>query len=408
MSSSTPILFTHYGDDWIRGSERCLLDLLSHLDRKRFTPYLWCNSPVMARAAEALQVHVTQQAFPVLLGWQAPRFDWRGYRQLLRSGRALIEQHAIKLLHANSGAPCQWLVPLARQHKLPLLAHLHARYLLRDRCTLRLSAVDLAVGVSQPVLAGLLADGMRESRLQVVPNGIDVKRLEKQPVQDMRALLHLPSTTPLLATLGSLIERKGVDIVLEALRQLHADGLAAHLLVIGEEPERAALDALAHRLGLRECVHFLGESSTPLGILRGGVDVLVSGAREEVFGLALAEGSCASLPVVAPRVGGIAEVVEHGHTGLLVPANDSSALASAVARLLRDPVLAKQMGKAGRQRVLQCFTASTNAQVLQACYDRLLQAKPRDDKGYDRTCWRWAKRALQARVSVNPAAEPWL
>ncbi|SED89570.1 glycosyltransferase [Pseudomonas anguilliseptica] len=408
MSSSTPILFTHYGDDWIRGSERCLLDLLSHLDRKRFTPYLWCNSPVMARAAEALQVHVTQQAFPVLLGWQAPRFDWRGYRQLLRSGRALIEQHAIKLLHANSGAPCQWLVPLARQHKLPLLAHLHARYLLRDRCTLRLSAVDLAVGVSQPVLAGLLADGMRESRLQVVPNGIDVKRLEKQPVQDMRALLHLPSTTPLLATLGSLIERKGVDILVEALRQLHADGLAAHLLVIGEGPERAALESLAHRLGLHDYVHFLGESAVPLGILRGGVDVLVSGAREEVFGLALAEGSCAGLPVVAPRVGGIAEVIEHGHSGVLVPTNDSGALAQAIAQLLRNPTLAKQMGKTGRQRVLQCFTASTNAQALQACYDRLLQAAPRADRGYDLACWRWAQRALQLRLTGNRVAEPWL
>lgn len=408
MSRSTPILFTHFGDDWIRGSERCLLDLLSHLNRRRFTPYLWCNSPVMAQAAEALQVHVTQQAFPVLLGWQAPRFDWRGYRHLLRSGRALIEQHAIELLHANSAAPCQWLVPLARQHKLPLLAHLHARYVLRDRCTLRLPAVDLAVGVSQPVLAGLRADGMSELRLQVVPNGIDVSRLEAQPVQDMRALLHLSSTTPLLATLGSLIERKGVDILLEALAQLQADGLAAHLLVIGEGPERAALEGLARRLGLHGCVHFLGESTVPLGILRGGVDVLVSGAREEVFGLALAEGSCAGLPVVAPRVGGIAEVVEHGRSGLLVPANDSGALAQAIAQLLRDPALAKQMGKAGRLRVLQRFTASTNAQALQACYERLLRAAPRTDRSYDLACWRWVQRALQSRLLGNHVAEPWL
>ena len=104
--SAIPILFTHFGDDWIRGSERCLLDLLSHLDRSRFTPVVWCNSPRLAAALAALNAPLVVQlsSFPLLFGWQAPRADWRGYRRLKREGRALIRREQIQLLHANSSA----------------------------------------------------------------------------------------------------------------------------------------------------------------------------------------------------------------------------------------------------------------------------------------------------------------
>ncbi|MGL5481308.1 MAG: glycosyltransferase family 4 protein, partial [Aeromonas veronii] len=107
--NATPVLLVHYGEDWIRGSERCLLDLLAHLDRSRFTPLLWCNSPTLAAEAATLGVETMVEPFSLLLGWQAPRFDLAAHRRLSRRARALITERQIGLVHANSAAPCQWL-----------------------------------------------------------------------------------------------------------------------------------------------------------------------------------------------------------------------------------------------------------------------------------------------------------
>lgn len=408
MRTPTPMLFTHFGDNWLRGSERCLLDLLTHLDRDSFQPVVWCNSPLMAEAVKALSVPVVQSRFPVLLGWQAPRFDVRGYRQLLAEGQQLIEQYQIELLHANSAAPCQWLVPLARRNGIPVLAHLHARYLLRDRLSLRLHGVDLAVGVSQPVVEGLLADGLPDYRVTVVPNGIDVARLEAQAPSALRERFGIPAQAPLLAAVGSLIARKGIDLLLHALHRVHEAGFAAHLVVIGEGPERANLERLSDRLGLNQCVHFVGECSEPAGLLRSGVDMLVSGAREEVFGLVLAEGGCMGLPVVAPRVGGIAEVIEHGKTGVLVAPNSAQTLAEGILTLLQHPERAKAMGEAGRLRVHKRFTAQANAHAIQDCYRRLLLGGHARERATSGLLTRWLMRSLRQRLTGHVLADQWL
>ena len=403
--SAIPILFTHFGDDWIRGSERCLLDLLSHLDRSRFTPVVWCNSPRLAAALAALNAPLVVQlsSFPLLFGWQAPRADWRGYRRLKREGRALIRREQIQLLHANSGAPCQWLSSLARELHLPLLAQLHARYLLRERCTLRLHQVSLAVGVSQPVLTGLRADGMSESRLRVIANGLDLKRLDAQRAPDLRQQLQLAPHERLLATVGSLIPRKGVDLLLRMLQRLRLDGDPVHLVVLGDGPQRTELQMLAVQLGVQAWVHWLGEQPEPVGLLRAGVDLYVSGAREEVFGLVLAEAGSAGLAVVAPRVGGIAEVVLDRVSGLLVPTEAPLALATAVRQLLDQPAWAAQMGAAGRSRVEQLFTAQLNAERLQQCYQQLLvQPALEPASTHWRACWRWLGRMLWRRLGGRP------
>jgi glycosyltransferase involved in cell wall biosynthesis len=338
-------------------------------------------------------------SFPLLFGWQAPRADWRGYRRLIKEGRTLIQREKIQLLHANSAAPCQWLTGLARELRLPLLSQLHARYLLRERCTLRLHQVSLAVGVSQPVLDGLRADGMSEARLRVIANGLDLQRLDAQRAPDLRRQLQLAPQDRLLATIGSLIPRKGVDLLLLMLQRLRQEAVPVHLAVIGDGPQRQELEALAKQLGVQPWVHWLGEQAEPVGLLRAGVDLYVSGAREEVFGLVLAEAASAGLAVVAPRVGGIAEVVMDRVSGLLVPAEAPLALAAAVRQLLEQPAMARQMGAAGRFRVEQHFTAQLNAERLQQCYQQLL-AEPGLEPAIThwRACWRWLGRMLWRRL----------
>ena len=387
ITTPTPILFTHYGDDWIRGSERCLLDLLTHLDRKRFTPIVWCNSPLLAAQVEALDITVYQAEFSLLFGWQAPRFNFKGFLALLRQGLQLVERHQIKLLHANSGAPNQWLNLIARLRGIPLVAHLHSRYPLRDRITLGLHQLPLAVGVSQPVIDQLRHDGMSAQRSRVISNGIDTQRLKQQTNIDLRQQLQLNNQHFLLATTGSLIQRKGVDLIISAAAQLIKQGLPIHLAVIGDGPERSALEQQAQRLGIRQHIHLLGEQQNVFGLLKESADLFVSGAREEVFGLVLAEAGLAKLPVVAPAVGGIPSVVSHGKTGLLVPAEDVAALASAIQQLYMAPALRRKMGLLGHQHVMEKFTIQHNVEKFQALYQELLQTPSMTPHWYSHWLW---------------------
>ena len=115
-----PVLFVHWGEEGIRGSERVLLDLLKSIDRRRFTPILWCNAETMASSARALDVPTHVSRMPILLGWDAPRLDISGYRALVAQGKDMIREFGVRLVHANSGAPNQWMVPAARSARVPM------------------------------------------------------------------------------------------------------------------------------------------------------------------------------------------------------------------------------------------------------------------------------------------------
>ena len=308
-SKPEKIFFTHYGDEWIRGSERCLLDLVTHIDREQFEPVVWCNAETMADEVKKLNVPVIHDAFPLMFGWQSPRFSFGGLRRLIRKGNEIVAEHDIQLLHANSGAPSQWLNFVSRSKNLPLVAHLHSRYPLRDRISLGLHHVSMAVGVSDPVVEQLIQDGMDENKTHIIPNGIDTSRLLQQKEVDLRNQLGISDNCFVIGTVASLIKRKGVDLILSALYQLLEKGVPARLVVIGDGPERQNLLRQAMDLGMQERVYFLGDQDNVVGLLRSGIDLFVSGAREEVFGLVLAEAGLAGLPVVAPKVGGIPGVI---------------------------------------------------------------------------------------------------
>ena len=367
------ILFTHYSDDWIRGSERCLLDLLSHLDRDRFSPIVWCNSTTMADEVNNIDVPTIQSDFPLLLGWQRPRFSISAFYKLVRQGIKLVDSHGVDLIHANSGAPSQWLNLVARACHIPLLTHLHSRYPLRDRITLGLHQVAMAVGVSQPVINQLLEDGMSPEHSCVIANGIDTLKLDQQSRIDLRGILNLDKDDFLIASTGSLIHRKGRDLIINSINQLIGMGVPAQLVIMGDGPERLHLQQQIQQLGIEDHVHLLGERSNMAGLLRGGVDLFVSAAREEAFGLVLLEASFSRLAVVAPAVGGIPDIVTNDETGILIPAEDITALTHAIYQLYLDPERRKQMGEAGRQRVLDLFTIQHNVQQFEQLYSHMLQ-----------------------------------
>lgn len=374
-----PILFAHYGEENIRGSERILLDLLRHIDRDRIEPIVWCNAETMAEATRELDIVTYTSRMPLLLGWDTPRLDLRQYRELRRTALSLFDQHAIQAVHANSGAPNQWLVPAARSRGIGLVAHLHAHYVLRDRCTLLLHQAPIIVGCTEGVVAPLAADGVARDRLHVIANGVDVERLGRGDASGLRAALNIAPGESVVACIGALIPLKGFDLAIRAAGELMARGRCPVFLIIGRGPEERALRELASSLGVADRVRFLGARHDVGAILRDACDLVLVPSRLEAFGLTVAEAAIFGVPAIASNAPGLRETIVDGVTGRIVPGESPLAIADAVDAYCRDADARRQAGARARERALALYTIGRMVEQFESIYERLASRMNRLD-----------------------------
>lgn len=192
--------------------------------------------------------------------------------------------------------------------------------------------------------------------IDVVYNGIDVARfLQRSAELDQISSAKNDGDTVNCLYLGSIIDRKRVDVLLRAFAIVRDKSPTARLVAVGGGALENSSKKLASELQLDDVVHFTGLTvQYPFEFLKRS-DILVSASESESFGLVFAEAMSFGLPIVACRVGGIPEVVADGETGLLVEANDPKAFAAALLTLLEDRQLRTQMGEAGLQRVKDTF-----------------------------------------------------
>ncbi len=368
------VLYVHYGDSWMRGSEICLLNLMQSLKDSEYCPILWTNNSELHYAAQQLSICSHLSEFGVLLGWQGQRASLAQYVYQVKRAKELIKQHDIRLIHANSGAPCQWMWRAARDCGVAMLTQLHSDYNLRDRLRLCLHLSPHIVAVSQAVSNKMLGEGYPKERLSVIHNGIDIPALEAHAPQLVRSRLGLPIESQIIASVGSLIPRKGMDRIIQVVASLADSHPDIHLVIIGDGPEHTALLQLAQRLDVTDKVHFIGEQHNVCGWLRGGVDLFVSGAREEAFGLVIAEAAVSGVPIVAPSVGGIPEVVEHQQSALLYDSDKPQQMAEHIVTLLDDPALANKLACNAKQRAHTYFSLQTNTSRVIELYNQLIEA----------------------------------
>ena len=201
------------------------------------------------------------------------------------------------------------------------------------------------------------------NRSSVILNGLPA------PAQTPADLSFEP---PELLCLGRLVYEKGFHVAVEAFSLIRKAFPAARLTIAGDGPARQDLEAQARRLGIEQAVRFTGWVSpddVPETINRASVVLMPS--REESFGLVALESGLMGRPVIASRVGGLPEVVQHGETGLTVPRDDPEALAAAAVRLLRKPDRARRFGEAARERGLATFSLDRYVDQYDALYRRL-------------------------------------
>jgi glycosyltransferase involved in cell wall biosynthesis len=226
-------------------------------------------------------------------------------------------------------------------------------------------AVDRVIAISDGVRAVLERAGVRPDRIRVVPSGVDTEAFAVAP--DVRAAerraWQVADDDVVAIVVGVLERRKGHATLFEAAGRLRESRL--RWVVCGAGSQEAALRADAAARGID--VRFLGFRADVARCL-AAADVAVLPSLHEGLGVAALEAMAAGRPVVASRVGGLAEVVADGETGRLVPAGDAAALAAALASLASVPAERTRMGDAGRARVRARFSATSMAEGTLACY----------------------------------------
>lgn len=219
-------------------------------------------------------------------------------------------------------------------------------------------------------------------KCRVIPHGADLSRFEPTPeiIQQAAAIRQRYHQKPLLLFVGLLRYYKGLAYLIEAMQQVDA-----RLLVVGQGPQGDEWRALSERLGLTDKVIFLGRvGDQELLALYQACDtfVLPSIHRSESWGAVQIEAMASGKPVICTELGtGTSFVNLDGVTGYVVPPEDSTALATAINRLLADPELRQRLGHNARQRAQQEFSATIMIERLVQFYREALSGNERSHSG---------------------------
>lgn len=207
--------------------------------------------------------------------------------------------------------------------------------------------------------------GVRDDRVTVIHCGVDTEIVAPPP--GGRA----PADPPEVLCIGTFYEVKGHPVLIEACASLRDRGLRFVCRLVGEGPDRDALERLVAERDLRDIVRFEGTMTRGqiLDAMQSASVLVVpsvptESGRREGIPVVLMEAMASELPVVASAISGIPELVRDDHTGVLVPPRDPIALADAVERLLADPARASRLGRAGRAAVVEDFDQAANAHRL--------------------------------------------
>jgi L-malate glycosyltransferase len=221
--------------------------------------------------------------------------------------------------------------------------------------------------VSADLLQHMAAEGFPRHRLQVVYNGIDAgERPRPAERHAARALLGVPADALVVGTVGRLDAVKNLGALLRAHAALLAAQPSAHLVVVGDGPERESLHSEANGLGIAGRVVFAGYRSD-VRALMPAFDIYANSSSYEGVSLTILEAMATGLPVVATRVGGNPEVVIDGETGRLVGGH-ARALGNALIELAANSRLRGAMGVAGRWRVKRHFSIERMVEEYAAAY----------------------------------------
>ena len=231
---------------------------------------------------------------------------------------------------------------------------------------------DRVVAVSDDARqVALEIERIEPHRLVTIRNGVDTTKVCPGDGTVVRHELGVARETLHIGCVARLSAEKDHATLLQALAILRARLPQAHLTLVGDGPMRVNLEELAKRLGLCDIVKFAGFAQDVVPLLRS-FDVFALASRTEGTSLTLLEAAATALPIVATRVGGNAEIVTHGASGLLVPVGDPEALAEALEAVARREDR-RVMGERGREDVIARYDLAKMVAAYDTLYTEVLR-----------------------------------
>ncbi|MGC8741479.1 MAG: glycosyltransferase [Candidatus Sumerlaeaceae bacterium] len=355
------------------GTERMILFLVEHLDREQFEPFVGCmqGKGELLRRAQAAGV-------PACHFGRQNRLSARGAWELLR----FLRRHKIDLVQTYGLRADTIGRVVAKLAGVPVIVSSIRSidpwrrwwHVWLDRLTAPL--VDKFISNSE---AGRQATIQREkfapSRIEVIYSGIPAREIPFGRREEIRANLGVGCAAyPVVGILANLREMKGHRDVIEALPKILAEFPQTIFLFAGRDDSDGAIERTAQQKGVAHAIRFLGYvEDTPT--LLAAIDIFCLPSHWEGLPAAVLEAMHAGLPIVTTRVGGIPELVRHGHEALLIEPRNPQQLAGAICELARNRELAAQLSEAAKARAVAEFSIEAMVKKTAEIYHTLLQQK---------------------------------
>lgn len=360
------------GFSGLGGGERVAAELATRLDPGRFEsvfcvtrPYWGPGREESIRAAGVRTLTLRRDSARNLLA----------FRPLL----SLLREEGTDILHCHKFGSNVWGALLGPLAGVPVVvAHEHvwsyegqAFRRLLDRHLIA-KRVNVFLTISEETRRQMIeVEGIDPDLVRVLPNGIPA--LAEPSGRNVRRELGIDPDALVVGAVSVLRPQKALPVLIRSAARLVGEFPTLNVIIAGEGPERANLEALVTELGLDGRVKLLGPRRDVPDIL-ATIDVAVSSSDFEGSPLAVIEYMAAAKAIVATRVGGVPDLIEDGVHGLLVEARDVEGFASGVARLLREPDLRARMGEEARKRQQADFTIEAAVHRLELFYEELCTA----------------------------------
>jgi glycosyltransferase involved in cell wall biosynthesis len=360
-----------YGD--IGGSQKFVLSLCTYHDKRLFdvaTAVLFSGGPVSD--------DISEQNIGVNILGMRNGFDWLRALRLI----AIIRRHKIDIVNVHGQNPLGKLCSILSF--APVIVHTdhgttvgsstrrRPRVVFSNR--LMTPFINHFVAISKNMEKSLISrERVPQGKITLIYNGIDVEKISKESglKAKLKESLALPSAVPILGTVGRLAPEKQYPLLFRALARLREQKTEFLSLIVGDGPDRDALEALVRKMGLNECVRFLGYRNDVHHLLEI-MDVFLFSSGGEAFSITLLEAMAKTKPIVAFDVEGVNEAVVDNRTGFLVPFGDVEEFAIKADALIGSPPLRQQMGRAAFERVNAKFHIRKTIRELEELYVRLM------------------------------------
>ncbi|MEO8480881.1 MAG: N-acetyl-alpha-D-glucosaminyl L-malate synthase BshA [Acidobacteriota bacterium] len=359
-----------------------------------------------ALAARGHDIHLVSAELPFRWRWGTPGLT---FERVDIPSYPLFQEPQYLLALTNT------LVRISRRHRLDIIhahyavPHATAAYLAHDilradggrtpRTVTTLHGTDITLVGSDPSFASVVGFSIQASHgitsvsqslkrdtiaafgvgrdIEVIPNFLDTDEYRRQPDPSLRHRLCPPDECDALIThVSNFRSVKRVGLVVDIFQRIR-EQVRARLVMVGDGPDRTAVERQVQENGLTDVVDFVGEQHDIVSWLSAS-DLFLLPSAQESFGLAALEAMACEVPVIASRVGGLPEVIQDGVTGFICDPDDVGGMAERGITLLTNPDRRKQIGRAAAADVRQRFCTSVVVPKYEAYYDKVLSGRQGD------------------------------